>query len=266
LLTGIISPGEENSVGIVASFHRPPKAPFSETDAFRLKLLLPHLSRSLGTMLKLRDAEFRVVNCQAALDNLTNGIVLFSQNGGVIFSNRVANNIFEQNDGLTLTKHHLAQCFPSLKTQTPRSQVELNTAIAQTVKLDILSTPFFSCAVAIERISGKPFYILNISQLPPDNRFGNAEHTPCGIIFIKDSSAPVKLNTELLAITYGLSKAECRFVASLVDGETLENSARKLNLSINTLKTHLKNIYKKTGTGNRAELLKLLITLAIPES
>ncbi len=44
--------------------------PFDEEHRARLRLLMPHISRSLGVMFKLRDAEFRIAASLQALDRV----------------------------------------------------------------------------------------------------------------------------------------------------------------------------------------------------
>ena len=76
------------------------------------------------------------------------------------------------------------------------------------------------------------------------------------------SVAPIRLNVDLLKTAYGLTTAEIRTAELVAKGCGLEEVATQLDVSINTVKTQLKHIYDKTGTNNRARLVKLLMTLA----
>jgi DNA-binding CsgD family transcriptional regulator len=66
----------------------------------------------------------------------------------------------------------------------------------------------------------------------------------------------------LLQRVYGLTPAEARAALALCDGGSLEAVAAQLNVTLNTLKTHLKSIYTKTSAENRAALTKLMLSLA----
>lgn len=55
-----------------------------------------------------------------------------------------------------------------------------------------------------------------------------------------------------------LTPQERRIVQLLLDGYGNEEILKELYISVNTLKTHLRNIYRKTGTQNRRELIALL--------
>ncbi|NSW91869.1 MAG: helix-turn-helix transcriptional regulator [Firmicutes bacterium] len=58
---------------------------------------------------------------------------------------------------------------------------------------------------------------------------------------------------------FKFSKREAEIIDGLVQGKNNAQIARTLDLSENTVKTHIKNIYKKTGTCNRAELTYVLM-------
>ena len=58
---------------------------------------------------------------------------------------------------------------------------------------------------------------------------------------------------------FKFSKRESEIIDGLIQGKSNSNIAKALYLSENTLKTHIKNIYKKTGAGNRTELAYILM-------
>src|SRR5262245_45262944 len=62
---------------------------------------------------------------------------------------------------------------------------------------------------------------------------------------------------ELLRCRFGLTPAEARLALHLAAGETLRSAEAKLSISYETARTHLKNIFHKTGTCRQAELVVL---------
>ncbi len=266
LLTGIVfSEDDATTPTVICAFHRALDNPFTEYDANKLNLLIPHISRSLGVMFRLRNAEFKVANSLAAVDALPNAVLLIAVDGSVVFANYSARKLLAENDGLTLKERLNEPNIIDLIAVDARDHQNLTTSIQDLLNPDIISVQHFSRAVSIQRISGKPPYILNFSALPPDNRFGIGTHAPRAILFLNDSAKPIQINLELLKSTYGLSKAESLAAEMFVNADTVEEAAERLNVSINTVKTHLKNIYAKTNTFNRSKLLKLLLALSMPE-
>jgi DNA-binding CsgD family transcriptional regulator len=68
---------------------------------------------------------------------------------------------------------------------------------------------------------------------------------------------------DLLRSHFGLTPAEARLALHLVAGETLRSAEAKLSITYETARTHLKNIFNKTGTCRQAELLVVILT-ALP--
>ena len=68
---------------------------------------------------------------------------------------------------------------------------------------------------------------------------------------------------ELLRCHFGLTPAEARLALHLVAGETLRSAEVKLSITYETARTHLKNIFDKTGTCRQAELIVVILT-ALP--
>jgi pimeloyl-ACP methyl ester carboxylesterase/DNA-binding CsgD family transcriptional regulator len=57
---------------------------------------------------------------------------------------------------------------------------------------------------------------------------------------------------------FGLTTAQSRLVAKLLQGLTISDAAQELGLTAATARWHLKNIFIKTGTRRQADLLRLL--------
>lgn len=63
---------------------------------------------------------------------------------------------------------------------------------------------------------------------------------------------------ELIAGLFDLSPAEARIARALAAGETIAGAAARLGLSPETVRTHIKAIFAKTGLSRQADLLALL--------
>lgn len=58
---------------------------------------------------------------------------------------------------------------------------------------------------------------------------------------------------------FKFTKREADIIDCLIQGKNNTQLAEALNISENTIKTHIKNIYKKTGSNNRTELTYVLM-------
>ncbi len=80
------------------------------------------------------------------------------------------------------------------------------------------------------------------------------------IAWIVDSDG-AEPNCEWLAALHQLTPAEKNVTLNLARGLSTVEVARKLSISVATLRTHLRNLYRKTQTHSREELVVLLRSL-----
>jgi len=66
------------------------------------------------------------------------------------------------------------------------------------------------------------------------------------------------------AAAFKLTPAETRVLANLLGGRTLAETAATLGIAPTTAKSHLENIFAKTGVARQADLMRLATGLAPP--
>ena len=69
---------------------------------------------------------------------------------------------------------------------------------------------------------------------------------------------------EAMATAFSFTPAETRLVEHLLAGRSLNESAAALGVAMTTAKTHLENIFQKTGVGRQADLMRLAARVAAP--
>ncbi|MBS3915092.1 MAG: helix-turn-helix transcriptional regulator [Bacteroidetes bacterium] len=62
-------------------------------------------------------------------------------------------------------------------------------------------------------------------------------------------------NSQLIKDRFGLSKSETEVLEMLANGQSNSQIANTRHVSINTIKTHISNIYSKLGVKNRLQAL-----------
>jgi DNA-binding CsgD family transcriptional regulator len=266
VLTGIVFGGSDNrGVAVACSCHRRFADPFTEEDAGKFELLLPHISRAMGVMSRLRDAEFRVATSLAALDRLPTAVLLFGADGAVSFANAAAHRALKGRDGLYLRPRWGKSDEVELRAETTSGQQALAQSVRDAISPGAGSIKHFSRAVVISRPSGKPPLLLHFSSLPRENEFGAGTAAPRAIAFLSNCDNKVRLSLDVMKSAYGLTQAECRVAQLIAEGCTNEELVDRLQITINTVKTQLRQIYSKTNTRNRARLVKLLMAFAISD-
>ncbi|HEX8486376.1 helix-turn-helix transcriptional regulator [Sphingomonas sp.] len=85
---------------------------------------------------------------------------------------------------------------------------------------------------------------------------------PAALIHLPDRAAIETRAIERATSLFGLTAAEAALCRPLMHGDTIERHACAMGLSPWTVRTHLRNIFGKTGTGRQAELVALLHRIA----
>jgi DNA-binding CsgD family transcriptional regulator len=65
---------------------------------------------------------------------------------------------------------------------------------------------------------------------------------------------------EGLRVLFDLTPAEARLVTALCSGETLAGYAGATGATLNTVKTHLKHVFEKTGETRQTDLVRRVAT------
>ncbi len=258
LLSGVIlAPPDGHLPVVVLSNYRGVQAEggFDDVARARMALLLPHLSRALAVMLRLRRAEHQAAASAGALDALSCGVALLDRQGRVVHANQRAESIWRATDGLRRdAMRHLAIDGAAARRAW---QAALQATLDGAGRV-----AHFSEALNVPRSSGSGSYLLQLSRLSVGDRFGPLAGDACVIVFITDSERRQEPDAAVLMRLYGLSAAEARTAQALAGGARLADAAVAVDLSVNTLKTQLKQIYAKTGCASRAELTRLLLSVA----
>ena len=80
----------------------------------------------------------------------------------------------------------------------------------------------------------------------------------------RNKTNPAKKNLpqleDVLHQVYDLTPAESRVVSKLLDNPDVESTADALHISVSTVRTHLKHIYRKTETNRQSALFHKIVT------
>lgn len=79
-------------------------------------------------------------------------------------------------------------------------------------------------------------------------------------VFLHDPDAAFEVDSFQLAVLFDLSYAEARVTAYLAAGSSLAAIAEDFHLSIHTVRTELKSVFRKTGASSQAELIRAILT------
>jgi DNA-binding CsgD family transcriptional regulator len=84
---------------------------------------------------------------------------------------------------------------------------------------------------------------------------------PAALVFFSDPGAHAGSRASVLSALYAVTPAECRLAGLLADGFELAGAAGLMKVTLETARSHLKAIFRKTGVRRQAELVRLVLGL-----
>jgi DNA-binding CsgD family transcriptional regulator len=178
------------------------------------------------------------------LDKLDRGVVLLDARGRVLDANSLAVRVLEAGDGMALRSGRLAFADAALDLRLSRMIAQCGGGAAGGNA---------AIAARVSRSGGASYRVV-VTPVPRDA-------DECDVAFVALIYAPDELreiSAAVLRELYGLTPAQAQVARSLFSGRSVEESAAALNLSLNTVRTHLKQIFTRCEVQSQAELLHLL--------
>lgn len=234
----------------LSAFRRPGND-YDDGDLDLLRALTPHFRQAVAIDGRLHQAARETDALGEALDHFSTGVYVLDAKGRVLRSNRAAERIVADADGLSLCRNELAAARPA----DARALRKLIGCATQTGNGNGLGA---GGSLALERPSGRRPLMLLIS--PVRSIGANViDHHAAALVFVSDPEQRVEPPLEALRRHWGLTRAEARVASLLAAGENLEDIAEQLRVQANTARAHLKKVFVKTETRRQAELVALLL-------
>jgi DNA-binding CsgD family transcriptional regulator len=239
----------QESTRVTLGFHRKDDAgPFSPEESALITSLIPHLRRALLIRSRLMDARRRLSATQAALDRIRYGVLILSRRFEVVLTNKYAEAILKRRDGLSMDR------FGRLCAESHRETEAIAAAILR------CKDSRTAVALRVSRPSGSPDYELLLSPIPSRPPAEMFEHGSVAV-FLRDPQHVPAPQASILNGLYDLSAAEADVAIALARGLSLQEIAAKSGRGIETVRSHLRSIFQKTGTSRQSELVGLLTAI-----
>jgi DNA-binding CsgD family transcriptional regulator/PAS domain-containing protein len=227
---------------------------FTEREITLGGLLLPHLRRAV-TISKVLDARAIERDRMAeTLDALKCGVFLTRQNGAILHANRAAERMMRHGGSIQSLRG-------VVQAKAPEAAHELLAAIATAAK-DETALGKTGLAIRLSDDDAPPQFA-HVLPLGHGEQRAGLKPDAVAAVFV-GAALDDEEGAEAMAGAFGLTCAETRLVESLLVGRSLKESAVALGIAMTTAKTHLDNIFQKTGVNRQAELMRLASRAASP--
>jgi DNA-binding CsgD family transcriptional regulator len=179
---------------------------------------------------------------RAALDTTSSSILLFDGRGDIVYANPPADALLS----LQTEDELLAE----IDGEPRRPLFSLLGTLIQRVTSSPGLTAVWKGRV---RIADGRILACEVTRLPPQEMRADAV-----VVLLQPIGGETEVMVGTFSSHYNLSRREHEVLELLFEGSTTAAIADRLGISPHTVRDHLKNLYRKTGTGSRSDLLGLL--------
>ena len=225
--------------------------PFDADDRALFGSILRHLTISLGNHQRLLSEHGENCALRSVLDRLDAAAFVVDEEGWILLANARSAEFLESFEGIEIRGGRLA----AVSRAENRALLEAIAAAAESgvsaadpeAKIVTLSCP------------SEPYPAM-VSVIPAsDGRIAALnEHQPAALLIAKDPNHP-NSSFDCCAFTsiFKLTPVQGQLAGLILSGHSLSGASRKLRISENTTRSHLKQVYQKTNTHSQIELVHL---------
>lgn len=225
-----------------------PARVFKEGDQPRLGRLLPYIGQAMQLRQRMRQQARAAMIRGAALEAVDFGLIVCSGDGNVALSNAAAECLVRQRTGLLLGPRGSGVGAIVQRESRMLKQLIHETAAGGPGGL-----------IRLTAQDGANGVLVLATPLPrgfhPDLGEG---HT---LLALRATSESFPFTEGMLAALFGLSPAQASIAIAVVNGQTPDVIAAERQVKISTVRTHLSEIFLRTGTESQLELVRLLARL-----
>jgi DNA-binding CsgD family transcriptional regulator/PAS domain-containing protein len=225
--------------------------PFNQQDKVFLASFLPHLERTVILHMYLNRIESERNLYAGAVDKLAVGTIILDQDGKVLQSNRLAQRLLAERDGIELVND-------GLQVGTVRNCQEFHKLIDQALLSQKGKNPSLVKAMRVQRPSGRVNLGLIVRRVQ-QSEWSDGRYCPAVVIFISDPAQKSSALEEIVRSLFDLTPAETHLTFQLANGQTIDEASEELGISRNTARAQLRSIFSKTGVTSQTLLVRLIL-------
>jgi DNA-binding CsgD family transcriptional regulator len=186
---------------------------------------------------------------ESALEWLPIGYLLVDREGRVLKTNRSAHATVQRCDGLSMRGGRL-------EASDGQAAVTLREAIRRASDGDVQDAIALGGIVHISRGGERPLAVMLVPIQPPRH---SVDPAALVALLIPEGDVGRQKGGHLLRDLYGLTQREGDIASDFLQGHRVNDIARQRELSVNTVRTHLKRLLEKTRTTRQVDLLRVLV-------
>jgi DNA-binding CsgD family transcriptional regulator len=216
----------------------------------RLALLVPHLQRAVAIGRLFDQGKTTEQALTETLDHVEAAVFLVGPEGAIAFANNPAKAMLR--DG-----HLVRGQDNALRAVTPKADRILRDIFASAEKGDA-SVGVRGVAVPLTDNSQEQWFAHVLPLTSGNRKQAGLAHAAVAAVFIRKTAPDAPPPLESIAKLHKLTASEVRVLDAVLKVSGIRAMAGMLGVSQATVRTHLHNVFRKTGTSRQSELVKLV--------
>ena len=222
----------------------------------RMRLIVPHIRRSvlIGRLFDLKAAE--AASLAETLDGLSAGMCLVDAAGRIVHANTACHVMLDAGDFLSTIGGRI---------------VASDAKLDQTLRRLFAAAGGGDAAVGTQGIAlplkaqDGSHYVAHVLPLTSGaRRLAGIAYSATVALFIRKVTTEAPSAPEIIARAYNLTPTELRVLLAIIEVGGVPEVAVALGIAESTVRTHLGNLFVKTGTGRQADLVKIAAGFVTP--
>ncbi|MEE1673730.1 LuxR C-terminal-related transcriptional regulator [Agarivorans aestuarii] len=237
----VVRDGEHD--GYVALNRGPKDSPYQDQDVALLKQITPHLKRAAYIYAQLKQSKNHVNILNSISENTANGILICDNTGRILSLNQSARELLIRSHYFCEDDRKLIITIPYLNSKMGEL---INASCAENY-----NTRHLHGALLLEGIEATEDIYLTASPLKDKYIYSFTEKECCLVTLTPEHI----LNWESLKEEFSLTKRELELLKLIYRKKCLSALSESMKIKINTVRTHIQNIYRKLGVKTQMDLM-----------
>ena len=215
-----------------------------------IRSLMPHIRQYVLVRDRLSAAAALGASVAGLLDNARIAVLYLDRRGRIVEANDQARGLLRSGSGLIDRDG-------ALGASLPEDDADLQSLLARVLPT---AGQGVSGTVTIRRPAGLPHLALHVTPVG-DSQWDFPNRRVAALAMVVLALSRPQVDAALVAEALHLSRAESEVAAGLAQGRTVRDMASATGRQEDSIRYHLKRIYRKRGLAGQADLVRLVLSL-----
>jgi DNA-binding CsgD family transcriptional regulator/PAS domain-containing protein len=238
-------------IGTIGMGRHESAGPIGRAEVEAASLFVPHLQRAVAISRLLELRQVTAGGFEEVVRRLSTPVFIVAGDCRLLWLNRAAEELLGSTAALAIRSGRLSLHDPDVARALRRAVAQLCDREGQA------GVGSFEAPVRLEDGRSLALHVLPLTARPPGDRASNA-------VILAGPRGPQHDPCKTMGTLFGLTHSERRVLSCVAEGLPIAEIARRLNIGEATARTHLHQIFEKTGMRRQAELVALIASFSLP--